>query len=150
MCSLEAHATDGWSNAFRGDVIGTSQLELWARGLEKFTAARSKYDPAHFFDVNYADFTADPIGTVESVYAHFGLYYAGAAADAIRALHAGASRDGSEPAHRYSRSSQLVRARLRVSGRRLCRTDRCRIYRSAATAEAARLMRSAATAGRDA
>jgi Sulfotransferase family len=102
MCSLAAHATDGWSNTFRGNVIGTSQLELWARGLEKFTAARSKYDPAHFLDVDYADFTADPIGTVESVYAHFGLDYTGAAADAIRALHAEASRGGSKPVHRYS------------------------------------------------
>ena len=40
MCSLAAHATEGQSNVFRGAVIGTSQLELWARGLESFTAAR--------------------------------------------------------------------------------------------------------------
>jgi hypothetical protein len=102
MCSLAAHASDGWSNTFRGDVIGTGQLELWARGLEKFAAARSKYDPAHFFDVDYADFTADPIAIVESVYAHFGLDYTGAAADAIRALHAEAAHGGNKPAHRYS------------------------------------------------
>ena len=95
MCSLAAHATDGWSNTFRGQVIGAGQLELWARGLEGFAAARSKHDPAQFFDVDYADFTADPIGTVESVYAHFGLDYTGAAADAIRALHAEAAHGSS-------------------------------------------------------
>ena len=107
MCSLAAHATDGWSNTFRGQVIGAGQLELWARGLEGFAAARSKHDPAHFFDVDYADFTADPIGTVESVYAHFGLDYTGAAADAIRALHA-------EAAH----GEQQARASLLAGGLR--------------------------------
>ena len=52
--------------------------------------------------IDYADFTADPVGTVDSVYAHFGLPYSGAAADAIRGLHAAAGRDGGLPAHRYS------------------------------------------------
>jgi hypothetical protein len=102
MCSLAAHATDGWSRTFRGKVIGDRQLELWARGLETFAAARAHRDQAHFLDVDYADFTADPIGTVESVYAHFGLDYSGAAADAIRALHAQATRGDSKPAHQYS------------------------------------------------
>ena len=102
MCSLAAHATDGWSNTFRGKVIGGGQLELWASGLEKFATARSKHDPAQFLDVDYASFTADPIGTVEAVYEHFGLDYTGAAAGAIRALHAEAAHGDSRPAHRYS------------------------------------------------
>jgi len=102
MCSLAAHATDGWSNTFRGEVIGASQLELWASGLERFAAARSKHDPAQFLDVDYVSFTADPVGTVESVYQHFGLEYTSASADAIRALHAGAAHGEGKPAHRYS------------------------------------------------
>jgi hypothetical protein len=102
MCSLAAHATDGWSNTFRGEVIGADQLELWARGLEEFRAARAKYRAAQFLDVDYADFTADPLGTVESVYEHFGLDYSDAAAAAIRALHAEPASGASKPAHRYS------------------------------------------------
>ena len=102
MCSLAAHATDGWSNTFRGKVIGADQLELWARGLAEFGAARAKYSPAQFLDVDYTDFTADPVGTVESVYEHFGLDYSDAAAIAVRALHAEASQGASKPAHRYS------------------------------------------------
>jgi hypothetical protein len=102
MCSLAAHATEGQSNVFRGAVIGAGQLELWARGLEWFAAARSRYDPAQFFDVDYADFTADPAGTVESVYAYFGLPYSAAAASAVRVLHAGAGSGDARPAHRYS------------------------------------------------
>jgi hypothetical protein len=102
MCSLAAQATEGWSGAFTGTVIGADQLELWARGLGEFADARARHDRARFLDIDYADFTADPVGTVESVYAHFGLPYSGAAADAIRALHAAAGRDGRLPAHRYS------------------------------------------------
>ena len=102
MCSLAAQATEGWSTAFRNEVIGADQLELWARGLGEFAAARARHDPALFFDVDYADFTADPVGTVESVYARFGLPYSGAAADAIRALHGAAVAGPVRPAHRYA------------------------------------------------
>jgi hypothetical protein len=102
MCSIAAHATEGWSTTFRSSVIGSDQLELWARGLEDFAAARTRYDQASFLDVDYADFTADPVGTVESVYAHFGLPYSGAAADAIRALHTAAGEGDARPMHRYS------------------------------------------------
>jgi hypothetical protein len=102
MCSLAAHATAGWSATFRGSVIGSDQLELWARGLEQFAAVRARHDQGQFLDVDYADFTADPIGIVESVYAHFGLPYSGAAADAVRTLHAQAGQGDARPAHRYS------------------------------------------------
>jgi hypothetical protein len=53
-------------------------------------------------DVDYADFTADPVGTVESVYEHFGLDYSDAAAAAIRQLHTEAAHGASRPAHQYS------------------------------------------------
>jgi hypothetical protein len=102
MCSLAAHATAGWSNTFQSAVIGRDQLELWACGLEEFEAARAHHNPAQFLDVDYADFTADPVGTVEAVYAYFGLPYPGAAADAVRALHAAAGSGDARPAHRYS------------------------------------------------
>jgi hypothetical protein len=102
MCSLAAQAAEGWSGAFTGKVIGADQLELWARGLAEFAAARARYNPAQFLDIDYADFTADPVGIVESVYAHFGLPYTGAAADVIRALHTEAGRDPARPSHRYS------------------------------------------------
>jgi hypothetical protein len=99
VCSLAAQATSGWSRAFRGEVIGRDQLELWARGLEQFTAARARYDPARFCDVRHDELAADPVGTVESVYARFGLPFTGRAADAMRGLGQGS---GGAPAHRYS------------------------------------------------
>jgi Sulfotransferase family len=101
VCSLAAQASQGWSATFRGEVIGQDQLELWARGLECFTAARATRDPAQFCDVDYDEFVADPAGTVESVYAYFGLTLSESAAAAMRGLleqDAGTAR----AAHHYS------------------------------------------------
>ena len=92
-------------------MIGRDQLELWARGLEHFTAARARHDQARFCDVQYEDFVADPLATVESVYAHFGLPLSGTAADAVRAVlaeggvagrAAGERGPGAAPRHRYA------------------------------------------------
>jgi hypothetical protein len=101
VCSLNQQATAGWSEIFHGQTIGRDQLELWARGLDEFTAARARYDPARFCDVYYADFVADPVGTVRGVYERFGLPWTDAAATAIAAV-AGEQRQGeARPAHRY-------------------------------------------------
>jgi sulfotransferase family protein len=102
VCSLAEQASAGWSTTFRGEVIGRDQLELWARGLERFTAVRAHHDPAQFCDVDYDDFVADPIGTVESTYAYFGLPLSGTAADAMRASHGPGATGGVRSAHRYT------------------------------------------------
>lgn len=102
VCSLAEQATEGWSGKFRGEVIGRSQLDLWARGLEDFTAARAKYDPAQFVDVDYGDFVGDPLGTVEKIYSHFSIPMTEQAHRAMEDMHA-ESRSGSrKPAHRYT------------------------------------------------
>jgi hypothetical protein len=104
-CSLAAQATAGWSTTFTGEVIGRDQLELWASGLERFTAERARHDPAQFFDVSYDDLVADPVRTAEAVYAYFGLPFSGTAAAAMRA---GFARGAASPvnwsrsAHRYA------------------------------------------------
>jgi hypothetical protein len=103
-CSLAAHASAGWSPLFTGPVIGRTQLDLWARGLSRFTAERARHDPARFCDVRYDDLVADPVGTVEAIYGYFGLPLTGAAADAIRSLAAASasSRAGGESGHQYA------------------------------------------------
>jgi len=98
VCSLAAQASDGWSETFRGPVIGRGQLELWASGLERFLTERARHHAARFYDVRYEEFVADPFGTVEAVYGYFGLPLSGAAADAMRTLTDGARG----PGHRYT------------------------------------------------
>lgn len=101
-CSLAARATDGWSDTFRGETIGRDQLDLWARGLDTFTAARANYDPAQFVDVHYEDFTADPLGTVGAVYDRFGIEMTAGAQKAMETMHAESRTGGRKPAHRYA------------------------------------------------
>ena len=102
MCSLAEKAADGWSTKFRGEVIGHSQLDLWARGADEFHAARARYDAAQFCDVRYEDFVADPIGTVSTVYDHFGLTLTDDARAAMTALHTESRSGERKPVHRYS------------------------------------------------
>ncbi len=102
VCSLAAHATDGWSGTFRSAVLGRDQLDLWARGLDCFTAARARYDPAQFYDVQYETFTADPVGTVAAIYGYFGLPLTPAAEHAMRALHTASTAGDARPAHHYT------------------------------------------------
>ena len=103
VCSLAAQASAGWSTTFHGEVIGRDQLETWAYGLDRFTEARAGHDPARFYDIEYDDFVAKPLGTVAGVYQHFGLTLSGRAADAMRVLcEQNAGTAG--PGHRYALS----------------------------------------------
>jgi Ni/Co efflux regulator RcnB len=103
-CSLSAHAAAGWSDAFAGEVVGRDQLALLGRGVECFAAERARHDPARFADVYYDDLVADPVGTVEGVYAAFGLSFGDSARAAVERA-AAPSRPpatGGAPAHRYT------------------------------------------------
>ena len=101
MCSLAAHAADGWSTVFEGPVLGRDQLELWSRGLATFRAERGRHDRAQFFDVDYTDFVREPLGTVEAIYTHFGLDLTDAARSAMAGLHNESRTGAGQPAHHY-------------------------------------------------
>ncbi len=102
MCSLAQHTTAGWSNRFVGATIGSDSLETWSRGLERFNAVRATVNPGQFCDVEYDDLARDPIGTVENVYARFGIAMTDDACEALQRT-AEASRQGSRaPKHSYS------------------------------------------------
>ncbi|MFI5889704.1 sulfotransferase family protein [Actinoplanes sp. NPDC051513] len=98
VCSLNARASEGWSSLFRGSVLGRAQLELWSRGLRQFAGDRARHDPAHFIDVDYDDFVADPLRTVESIYDRLGTPLTASARAAMTALQS----EGRRPAHRYT------------------------------------------------
>jgi hypothetical protein len=104
MCSLAAHTTAGWSDSFVGKQIGDDALETWARGLELFNAERAKHDPAQFCDVEYRDFVGDPVGTVQGIYAHFGLPLSDVARQAMVDMHEESQKGPRAPKHTYSLS----------------------------------------------
>lgn len=102
MCSLAEHATAGWSTTFVGAQLGADSLDTWARGLERFNAERSRHAAAQFYDVRYADFVADPIGTVEDIYRHFRLPFSDEASAAMHEMQDESQRGPRAPKHNYS------------------------------------------------
>ncbi|UFS99531.1 sulfotransferase family protein [Nocardia huaxiensis] len=101
-CSLSEHAARGWSTTFTGERIGSTQLELWSRGFHDFSAARARYNPEQFLDIQFEDLRADPMGTVEKIYSAFGLEFTEAARTAMLALDEESKSGDRKPAHRYS------------------------------------------------
>jgi Sulfotransferase family len=101
-CSLSAHAAAGWSEVFEGEVVGRDQLDLLGRGVDRFAAARARYDPAQFVDVYYDDFVADPVGTVEQVYTAFGLPFGERARAAVDAVYRQSTAGRGRPSHHYT------------------------------------------------
>lgn len=101
MCSLAEHATEGYSTVFTGSAIGEAQLELWSRGLRSFSAARRKYDPGQFIDVDFDDLRADPHGVVARIYAAAGIEPSDAARAAMAALDAESAAGDRRPQHSY-------------------------------------------------
>lgn len=102
VCSLNEQATAGWSEKFRGPVVGEAQLELWSRGAKTFLADRAKHPAAQFCDVYYEDFVTDPLATVERIYDHFDIEFTESARTEMAALHSESTSGAARPAHKYS------------------------------------------------
>lgn len=102
VCSLNEHATRGWSTTFTGETIGRTQLDLWSRGLHEFTAARARHPEATFIDIDFDDLRTDPLGVVDSVYARTGATLTPEARTAITALDNESRTGARKPTHHYS------------------------------------------------
>lgn len=101
VSSLNQLASAGTSTVFHGGVVGEDCLDLWARGAEAFVAARKRYDPEQFVDVDFDDFVRDAVATIESIYDRFGLALTDEARQAIGDSHAESEVGERRPAHRY-------------------------------------------------
>jgi hypothetical protein len=64
-------------------------------------AARKRYDPEQFVDVDFDDFVRDAVATIESIYDRFGLALTDEARQAIGDSHAESEVGERRPAHRY-------------------------------------------------
>jgi hypothetical protein len=102
MCSLAQTTTEGWSTTFNGAQIGSDAMETWSRGLEQFNTARKKYNPNQFYDVDYRELIADPIGTVTDIYRKFDIPLTDEARAAMKASHAESQSGERAPKHKYS------------------------------------------------
>ncbi|MFE1591104.1 sulfotransferase family protein [Nocardia sp. NPDC058705] len=102
VCSLNEHATRGWSTVFTGETIGRTQLDLWSRGLREFTAARTRHPEATFIDVDFEDLRTDPLGVVDTIYARIDTTLTPEARTAITTLDNESRTGARKPTHHYS------------------------------------------------
>jgi len=103
-CSLSMLATRGYSERFVGATIGRDQLDLLGRGADLTLAGRARHDASHFYDVNYGDLVADPVGTVEAIYRHFELPLT------VEAEHRMRSHLRGNPQHKHGRHAYDLKA----------------------------------------
>ncbi|WP_323794099.1 sulfotransferase [Nocardioides sp.] len=101
-CSLSAETTAGHSTTFVGDVVGSTQLDLWSRAFHSYHDARTSYDDAQFADVAFSDLVADPMGVVRGVYEKFGLEFSADTEAAVGEIDRESKQGGKAPSHRYS------------------------------------------------
>jgi hypothetical protein len=102
VCSLNAHASQGWSTVYEGAHLGRAQLDLWARGVDTFMAERARHDPDRFVDVYYEDFVADPLAAIDAIYERLGAPLSGQARATMAAMHTESTSGAAKPAHSYS------------------------------------------------
>ncbi|ADP80667.1 sulfotransferase family protein [Pseudofrankia inefficax] len=97
-CSMASRLAGGTSSTFQGAAIGPVLLDLAERTLARFAADRARHDPARFHDVEFAEFTADPLAVVAGIYRHLGWELP----DDVRpAMAAVLAQDASLRSHRY-------------------------------------------------
>lgn len=85
-----------------GAALGRFQLDMLARDVGAFQHSRAGHDPGQFIDVDYTDFVADPVGTVEGIYRRFSLPWNEHVQLALEAEHRVSTSGERAPRHSYS------------------------------------------------
>ena len=107
MFSLAHRTAADWSTRFTPEYIGQSQLDLWARGVSEFDAARVRHEAnpasrATFVDVDHRELLDDPASVVERVYAAAGMQLPDTVRAAVVAENERSLSGDRAPAHRYT------------------------------------------------
>jgi hypothetical protein len=83
------------------DQIGRHGAEHFRIGIERAMAARERLGEERFLDLHHRDFIADPMGSLERVYAFLGLDLTRATRAKMEAWHT-RNRQGAHGEHRYT------------------------------------------------
>jgi hypothetical protein len=86
LASLTTVLRSTFSDAVDPVAVGNEMTERWARGIYRALHDRDAgcARPDQFVDVQYADLTRDPIGTVRRIYAHYDVPLTPAAEERMR------------------------------------------------------------------
>jgi hypothetical protein len=87
--------------------IAREQLESWAQAAEAGMRYRDEHGSTRFFDLQFRDFMADPIGSVKRIYAHFDQELSTEGERRLRAWH-DAHPQGKHGRHEYRQADTGV------------------------------------------
>ncbi|MBW2269502.1 MAG: sulfotransferase [Deltaproteobacteria bacterium] len=89
------------------EAIARTQLEGWAVAADAGVAYRREHGSDQFYDLQFEDFMADPIGSVKKIYAHFDQ---GLSAEGEKCLQAWEAEhpQGKHGKHRYERKDFVI------------------------------------------
>jgi hypothetical protein len=125
VCSLIATLSSTFTDADHRAYIARHWTQMLADCVERTEAFRDAHPEHPILDVQYADLVADPLGTVEALYADLGEDLPGAAREAIGARVAGRP-GGDRGTHDYDLASSGLDG-AEVADRFRSYTDRHRI-----------------------
>jgi Ni/Co efflux regulator RcnB len=80
--------------------VAREQMESWAHAAEAGMRYRDEHGSEQFFDLQFSDFMADPIGSVKRIYARFDQTLSPEGEASLRAWHEGHPQ-GKHGQHRY-------------------------------------------------
>lgn len=73
LCSLQHSVLNLWRQApLPAESIGERMLQKWQFPVEHSMRVRAQASASQFFDLDYDELLADPIGSVRRIYGHFG------------------------------------------------------------------------------
>lgn len=72
LCSILSHPRQLTVPGIDLKLTGPRELGYWSKGVEPVAKARAECPAGQFYDVDHANFHADPIGTIRGIYDHFG------------------------------------------------------------------------------
>lgn len=97
-CSMVSKMVAGKSTTFQGNALGLALLDLADRTLRRFASDRARHDPASFYDVDFAKFTANPLAAIADIYRDLGWDLGDQARAAMSAV---VDEENRLRAHRY-------------------------------------------------
>lgn len=72
ICSIQHSLINMWRKTpFEPKDLGEIALNMMAPTVDQALLARKQANPTHFYDLQYTDLIADPLGAVQRIYDHF-------------------------------------------------------------------------------
>ena len=75
ISSLSAHLRAAFSKAIDQKEIGRNSLSFWSKAIQDFLAQRTLINESNVIDINFNEFTVNPVNSAETIFRKFKLSF---------------------------------------------------------------------------